>query len=263
MSKNSTDDNQMDQAFQGQLREQTERLQEQVEKGNMVEALRLIGDLGQIREQQLYQEVGRLTRSLHEAIRNFHIDVHNQKQQEELSKIADASDRLGYVVELTNNAANKTLDLVEESMPLASKVKEEAQAIKADWLRLRRREMKPAEFRQLYARIDTFLEDLSRHADTVHGNLSDILMAQDYQDLTGQVIQKVTSLVKEVEDNLVNLVVMASNVDELTGVKHDLPEEDKNEEALKGHGPQMKKEEREDVVSGQDDVDDLLSSLGF
>ncbi|HET8848553.1 MAG TPA: protein phosphatase CheZ, partial [Marinobacter sp.] len=76
-----------------------------------------------------------------------------------------------------------------------------------------------------------------------------------------QVIQKVTALVKEVEENLLGLVVMASHVDQLTGTVHQI--EEKKESAEKGVGPQIKADQREDVVSGQDDVDDLLSSLGF
>ena len=124
--------------------------------------------------------------------------------------------------------------------------------------------MKPAEFRKLYARIDTFFVTLNEDATATYDNLSEILLAQDFQDLTGQVIQKVTALVKEVEEHLLNLVVMASHVDQITGTVHDAFDEDKPaESADKGVGPQIKTDGREDVVSGQDDVDDLLSSLGF
>ena len=63
------------------------------------------------------------------------------------------------------------------------------------------------------------------------------------------------------EENLLSLVVMASHVDQLTGTVHEI--EEKEESTEKGLGPQMKANERDDVVSGQDDVDDLLSSLGF
>ncbi len=92
------------------------------------------------------------------------------------------------------------------------------------------------------------------------------MLAQDFQDLTGQVIKRVTGLVKEVEENLVNLVVMAGRVDKITGTEHtknNKVAESKQQKLEEGHGPQLHAEEREDVVSGQDDVDDLLSSLGF
>jgi chemotaxis protein CheZ len=149
-------------------------------------------------------------------------------------------------------------------MPRASAMRDEAAELRDEWQRLRRREMKPAEFRALHARIDTFFVSLNADASATYDNLSEILLAQDFQDLTGQVIQKVTALVKEVEEHLLSLVVMASHVDQITGTVHETPVDDREpESAEQGVGPQIKASEREDVVSGQDDVDDLLSSLGF
>jgi chemotaxis protein CheZ len=243
------------------LHQQSTELAESVGNGDYARAMTLINELSEVRDQSLYREVGRLTRSLHEAIRNFQIDPRNAEQQEALSAMGDASDRLNYVVRMTSEAANRTMDIVEESMPVATSVREEASALRDEWQRLRRREMEPAEFRDLYGRIDTFFSSVTTDSDTLHANLSEILLAQGFQDLTGQVIQKVTALVKEVEENLLGLVVMASHVDQLTGTVHQI--EEKKESAEKGVGPQIKADQREDVVSGQDDVDDLLSSLGF
>lgn len=243
------------------LQRQAAELAESVDAGDYAKAMTLINELSEVRDQSLYREVGRLTRSLHEAIRNFQIDPRNAEQQEALSKMTDASDRLEYVVQMTGEAANRTMDLVEETMPVANAFREEAASLRDEWQRLRRREMQPAEFRELYVRIDRFFVSTASDADTMYNNLSEILLAQDYQDLTGQVIQKVTALVKEVEEQMLSLVVMASHVDQLTGTVHQI--EEKEESAEKGVGPQIKADEREDVVSGQDDVDDLLSSLGF
>lgn len=93
------------------------------------------------------------------------------------------------------------------------------------------------------------------------------MLAQDYQDLTGQVIKRVTALVTEVESNLLKLVLMASQVDRFAGIEHDhqqlRAEKDEEKHPTRGEGPQIHADKREDVVSGQDDVDDLLSSLGF
>ncbi|WP_323754524.1 protein phosphatase CheZ [Marinobacter sp.] len=243
------------------LQEQTSQLVESVNSGDFARAMTIINELSEVRDQSLYQEVGRLTRSLHEAIRNFQIDPRNAEQKEALSKMSDASDRLAYVVQMTGQAANRTMDLVEESMPVAHAIRDEALSLRDEWQRLRRREIEPAEFRELYARIDAFFGTLGNDSDNLYKNLSEILLAQDFQDLTGQVIQKVTALVKEVEENLLGLVVMASHVDQLTGTVHQI--EEKEESAEKGVGPQIKAAERDDVVSGQDGVDDLLSSLGF
>ncbi|MDN6318772.1 MAG: protein phosphatase CheZ [Marinobacter sp.] len=243
------------------LRRQAAELMESVEGGDYARSMTLINELSDVRDQSLYQEVGRLTRTLHEAIRNFQIDPRSQEQKEVLSVMTDASDRLAYVVQMTSQAANRTMDLVEESMPIAHTLRDEAVVLREEWQRLRRREMQPAEFRELYGRIDAFFLSVTKDADIIYNSLSEILLAQDFQDLTGQVIQRVTALVKEVEEQMLSLVVMASHVDQLTGTVHQIDDQDVSAE--QGVGPQVKAEEREDVVSGQNDVDDLLSSLGF
>lgn len=261
MSKDSITDSNLDPAVVATLKAQAAELVEQVNAGEYARAMTLINDLNDVRDQSLYREVGRLTRSLHEAINNFQIDPRNPEQKEALSKMEDASDRLEYVVQMTGQAANRTMDLVEDAMPRTRALKHQATALRDDWQRLRRREMQPAEFRELYGRIDEFFVSLSDESEAIYGSLSEILLAQDFQDLTGQVIQRVTSLVREVEENLLSLVVMASHVDQMTGTVHDLAAT--KESAEQGVGPQMNAAERADVVSGQGDVDDLLSSLGF
>ncbi|WP_166260905.1 protein phosphatase CheZ [Marinobacter salicampi] len=259
---NQANNQNLDPEVTEKLKAQATELMAQVNAGDYGKAMSLINDLNEVRDQSLYREVGRLTRSLHEAIRNFQIDPQNPEQQEALSKMSDASDRLEYVVQMTSKAANRTMDLVEDAMPRARLMREQSKLLRDDWQRLRRREMAPAEFRELYGRIDNFFLTSADDAESVYNSLSEILLAQDFQDLTGQVIQKVTTLVKEVEEHLLSLVVMASHVDKITGTVHeiDAPEAVSAEQ---GVGPQIHAAERTDVVSGQDDVDDLLSSLGF
>lgn len=227
--------------------------------GNHESALVNLQEMQNLRDKGLYQEVGRLTRALHNAITNFQIDA----QSDAASEITDATDRLGYVVQLTENAANKTLDIVEESIPIVDGIGQEAAELKAEWERLVQRDMSPDEFRSLYWRLDEYFKKVGEDTSKLSSNMTDILMAQDFQDLTGQVINKVTSLVKEVEASLVDLVYMASQVEAITGIatKGEDPAKaaDMN---TKGHGPQINKD-KEDVMANQDDVDDLLSSLGF
>jgi len=259
--ENQTKDNPAN-SFENKLKEQANQLKELVDSGDVSGALSIISELNETRDKTLYQEVGRLTRSLHESIRNFHIDGAGESSNSELSAIDDASDRLAYVVDMTNKAANKTLDLVEDTMPYASGISAEAKSLQSDWGRLQRKEMKPEEFRTLTATMGKFLSKLCNDSDKVYDNLSQILLAQDFQDLTGQVINRVTGLVKDVEENLVHLVTMAGQVDKITGTVHDV-EQQETATDIEGEGPQMHTETRDDVVSGQDDVDDLLSSLGF
>lgn len=248
--------------FEQLLREKTAELQKKLDEGDLNEAVVVIKALQDARDQSLYQEVGRLTRALHDAIHNFHIDHAVDGDPKTLSDMSDATDRLDYVVKMTERAANKTMDIVEETMPIAEKIGKDAQELHENWKKLIDREMTADEFRALYWHIDEFLKRLASESTNVYGNLSNILLAQDFQDLTGQVIQKVTSLVREVEASLVDLVFMASQVESITGIIYEEPSE-VTAATPDAEGPQIHAEIQEDVVSSQDEVDDLLSSLGF
>ena len=248
------------------LKTHARELIETLEKGNVSDAVQLIHELNQVRDRGLYQEVGKLTRELHNAIVNFQIDIHG-KHAQEMSQINDATHRLNYVVEMTEKAANRTMDLVEESTPLLGEMSQAAQGLRNDWGRFMRREMSAEEFRDLARRVEQFLGQSQHNADQLSAKMNDILLAQDYQDLTGQVIKRVTALVTEVESNLLKLVLMASQVDRFAGIEHDhqqlRAEKDEEKHPTRGEGPQIHADKRDDVVSGQVDVDDLLSSLGF
>ncbi|WP_397449062.1 protein phosphatase CheZ [Pseudomonas sp. NA-150] len=252
--------------FESTLKKHAQELVQSLEKGRFGDAVQLIHELNQTRDRGLYQEVGKLTRELHSAIVNFQIDP-NMPQAEEVSQITDATERLSYVVRLTENAANRTMDLVEQSTPLVTGLNTDAAALSADWGRFMRREVGAEEFRELARRVEGFLARSETETKLVSTNLNDILLAQDYQDLTGQVIKRVTKMVAEVESNLLKLVLMASQVDRFAGIEHDhqsiRTEQDQEKNLAQGEGPQIHADKREDVVSGQDDVDDLLSSLGF
>ncbi|WP_353229682.1 protein phosphatase CheZ [Pseudomonas qingdaonensis] len=252
--------------FESTLKKHAQELVSSLEKGRFGDAVQLIHQLNQTRDLGLYQEVGKLTRELHSAIVSFQIDPH-MPQAEEVSQITDATERLSYVVKLTEGAANRTMDLVEASTPVLNDLSAEAASLSGDWQRFMRREVDAPEFRELVKRVDSFLTHSAEGNRKVAGHLNDILLAQDYQDLTGQVIKRVTALVTEVESNLLKLVLMASQVDRFAGIEHDhdqlRAEKDQEKHPTRGEGPQIHADKREDVVSGQDDVDDLLSSLGF
>lgn len=234
-----------------------------LEKGDSAAALNVIHDLNKYRDMRLFAEVGRMTRTLHDAIVNFHNDTNfSARDKAELSRIRDASDRLSYVITMTDTAANKTMDMIEATVPLLDHLESGAQSLKPEWQKLMRKEMQPQEFRDLYRRIDDFLGQTAQEATQLKRMYNDIVVAQDYQDLTGQIIKRVITLVKEVEESLVKLVKMAAQVDAVAGIQHqviprELTERDKLE------GPVIGIVKIKDAVSGQDEVDDLLSSLGF
>ncbi|MDH5407597.1 MAG: protein phosphatase CheZ [Gammaproteobacteria bacterium] len=223
-----------------------------LERGDEQGAREVLDELSRIRETELYKEMGKLTRELHDAISTFGMDheIVNLAKDE----IPDARSRLRYVIELTDDAANKTLTAVESSIPLCDNLSKDSTDLNEKWKRFIKRDMDVNEFRELSARIDKFLEDNSAGVTTLRTNLSDILLAQDFQDLTSQIIKRVIDLVQNVESNLVNLV-------KLTGAKVDLGEVQKGD-GIKATGPAVPGVDQ-GVVSGQDEVDELLSSLGF
>ncbi|MCG8670935.1 MAG: protein phosphatase CheZ [Pseudomonadales bacterium] len=259
----TSDNSRADNPMMAQARE----LLTQLESGNSVDAMQTISSLHFQRDQFLYQEVGKLTRSLHTAIRNFDIDTADDNAAaKDMSKMSDASDRLNYVIEKTENAANKTMDLVEDTIPISSDLGDQARSLKSEWTKLMNKQMKPDEFRALTKQMDSFLDLAAGETSKIDQNLSNILLAQDFQDLTGQVIKRVITLVKDVESNLVELVRMAGTVDHIAGIQHEEEEAtiaNPEEDAVGAEGPIINAEERDDVVTSQDDVDDLLSSLGF
>lgn len=269
-------------SFEQTLQEQAAELLEMLEKGDFASAMQLLAVLSEARNNMLYQEVGRLTRGLHEAIKQFNIDVEKSAALQVAqdahtgdthSEVANANERLNHVLELTENAANKTMDMVDASMPIAEELGEQAKLLRQDWQNMADQQSTMSELKDLGRTTETFLQEIEKGAAQLQSNYTEILLAQGFQDITGQLIKRVNSLVNDVEKSLIQLVVVAGKVDVITGVDRDQNEEDrklaeekaeKEKEAnVKGHGPLVLEEEAVDVVSGQDDVDDLLSSLGF
>lgn len=247
-----------------ELRERAQHLLERLEQGDVAAAHAMVDELNEVRDRTIYREVGKLTRGLHEAITNFDIDVaHVGIDGEHESRIANAQERLDYVINLTQKAADKTMDMVEAGIPVVEDLGANARELRKDWQRLIRREMAPAEFRELYHRIDDYLGHVDSCAGSLGEKFNNILLAQDYQDLSGQVIKKVISLVQEVEERLVHLMRMAGQVEELAGIVRGDNVRPKPERDSRAEGPQIHAAQRRDVVANQDDVDDLLSSLGF
>jgi chemotaxis protein CheZ len=161
---------------------------------------------------------------------------------------------------MTEDSAHKTLNAVDQSLPIAEELQQRATELHDKWSRFRQKNMVLDEFRALVPEIDSFLELTTHHAGTLNANLSEVMMAQGFQDLTGQIIRRVINLVTEVEDNLVHLVRISGQ-----HFMDTAPEsEDEEKDMSKGYGPQVPGVDAgTEVVNSQDDVDELLSSLGF
>lgn len=257
-----------DEQFKTGLQDSAKQLVEKLQSQSFDEASSLIHDLVEARNNHIFNAVGQLTRGLHEAISNFHVDVEPNSEPPEVknSEIQDASDRLQYVITMTQDAADKTMDKVEAAAPIAMNLGKEAHKLKDEWSKLKRREISKTEFADLYHRIDEFLDQMGSGTDQLNQSLQEIILEQGYQDLTGQVLKRVIGLITDVEGELVNLMRLAGQVEEITGLATDSDPE-KLEETINNNtlaeGPQIHADKRDDCVQNQDDVDDLLSSLGF
>ncbi len=211
--------------------------------------------LTQSQESDLFQEVGKLTRELHDSLNNFDIDSRLVDLTE--NEMPDTRERLNFVIKTTEDAAHKTLGFIDQTLPLASDLKQTAEKIDESWHRFRMKEMDADEFRSLSKDIETYLPKVKQHSEQIHANLSEMILAQGFQDITGQVIRQVIELVGEVETNLVQLVKIAGkHIDNKTN-------DNKQVDPIKAEGPQINAENNPDVLNNQDEVDDLLSSLGF
>jgi chemotaxis protein CheZ len=223
-----------------------------LEAGKNAKADLIIDELSNNEDDELFQEVGRLTRELHEAINGFILDSSIGDLTE--TDIPDASERLQYVITMTANAANTTLGAVEACMPLLERLEDRSGKLTEDWKKFTSRQLSKEDFADLSVEIETFLQSVSDDSSELHGKMSEVLMAQDFQDLTGQIISKVIDLVHDVEDKLIGLIRISGN---------KLPSHDKEHGKEILEGPVVPGVEQGDVVNSQDEVDDLLSSLGF
>jgi len=237
-----------------------QRLVECLQRGDTAEVERIVDEITHVRETALFRELGMLTRELHESLKAFKLDTRINELTEQ--EIPDARERLNYVITMTEQAANRTLTAIEDSMPAVGILSDGARTLKADWARFRARQMSAEEFRGLSKQVEEFLGHVEEQAGKVQGNLTEALMAQDFQDLTGQIIRRVINLVQEVEENLVQLVRISGG---RIGTDEKREAADKRDGAkVKGEGPHIPgRGDDAQFVNGQDDVDDLLSSLGF
>ncbi|MFO7551067.1 MAG: protein phosphatase CheZ [Haliea sp.] len=203
----------------------------------------LLDDLTAMREQVLFRDVGRLTRQLHEALTSFQLDSRVADFASE--EFPDARQRLDQVIAITEQSAHKTMDLVEDMLPqtaaLISRAEEcgaalDAAATGSDWS-------------TLGPEMAVFAREVGEAAASIRGGLSEVIISQNFQDLSGQEIRKVIRLVKEVEETLINMI-------RVTGKSGMLAER-------KRAGAPAPVPEGEQRISSQDEADELLSSLGF
>jgi chemotaxis protein CheZ len=199
---------------------------------------------------EFLSRIGHMTRALHESLRGLGLDKLIEKAA---TDIPDARDRLDYVARLSEQAAQKVLNATDAAGPLQDKIEGDAAALESSLQALLgQSEVSDAQWRAMATQTLGALQQSRSGAVQTKAYLMDIMMAQDFQDLTGQVITKVTTIAQNLEQQLVQMLVDFAPAE----VKRDFGNGLLN-------GPQINPSGNNDVVSNQGQVDDLLDSLGF
>ena len=190
---------------------------------------------------EVFQQLGSITRLLHDTMQQLGV---MPKLQVATDGIPDARSRLTYIAQKTADAANKVLNSVDQAKAdhaaISEATRDIARAIVADPVKA-----------VATGAVLNFVKDVELRTERIDAHLTDIMMAQDFHDLTGQVVAKVVTLANDLEDSLVKLLVQVVPPDQREKVDPNVL-----------HGPVVT-EGRTDVVANQGEVDDLLASLGF
>ena len=198
-------------------------------------------------QDEMLNRIGQMTRSLHDSLRGLGFDKLLEKAANE---IPDARDRLQYVARMTEQAAERVLNAIDKAIPLQDDSAAAAGALKQQWQQVLATPSFKREYDAVAQQTLHFLENAGKSTDETKALLMEIMMAQDFQDLTGQVIKKITELAQGLEQQLVQLLIDFT------------PSTPKKDSGLL-NGPQINPEKTSDAVANQEQVDDLLESLGF
>jgi len=197
-----------------------------------------------------YSQIGHLTRKLHDTLHDLGLDKSLEKAVD--NTIPDARDRLAYIAAPTEKAAERVLNATDVAKPLQDQLDAGAANLSGQWDRLLKNELSIEDFKQLVTDTRGFLGTVTQHSKATNDQLLEIMMAQDFQDLTGQVIKKIVEMAKEMENQLLLVLLESSS-----------PEKKAEMDTGLLNGPVVNAEGRTDIVNSQEQVDDLLESLGF
>lgn len=197
-------------------------------------------------EKPMFERLGGIVRLLHDSLRELGYD---KALNEASSQIVDAQDRLEYVASLTEQAANKVLNTLDDGMPAQDVLQKKARVMETRWADLFAGKLGIEEFKVLAGDSKSFATAVSEATEAEKARLLDIMMAQDFQDITGQLIKKVVAITKTVEKELADLL------------RDNAPPPLR--EKLAAKEPLMVGPSVPSVALDQDNVDDLLADLGF
>jgi chemotaxis protein CheZ len=200
-------------------------------------------------QEAAFNRIGHMARQLHDSLRELGYD---RMLDDSARKIPDARERLNYIAHMTEQAASRVLNATDIAKPLQDEMLTKSQALAARWDRMFANQLSVDEFKSLAADSRAYFHESPGKLKATGDQLTEIMMAQDFQDLTGQVIKKVVEMVQGLEAQLLGVLIEV------------MPEERKAA-APEGlmNGPVVNAAGRADVVTSQEQVDDLLESLGF
>ncbi|MBW8900868.1 MAG: protein phosphatase CheZ [Massilia sp.] len=201
----------------------------------------------------MYERLGGIVRLLHDSLRELGYD---KALTEASSQIVDAQDRLEYVASLTEQAANKVLNTLDDGMPAQDLLSKQAKDMENRWDDLFSGKLSIEQFKALAGDSKQFAQLVSEATEAEKARLLEIMMAQDFQDITGQLIKKVVVITKTVENELTQLLKDSAPPD----VKEKLAQKQAAQEQPQ---PLMSGPSVPSAALDQDSVDDLLADLGF
>lgn len=197
---------------------------------------------------ELIANIARITRRLRESMRDLGLD---ETIKEAADAIPNARDRLQYVARMTEQAANRVLNASEQMQPMQESMGAMAKELSGKWQEWFEGPKDLSEAKHLVDDTRAFLNYVPDKTDKSLAIILEIIMAQDFQDLTGQVITRMLDVISTIETELIQVLI------------DSVPKEQREATATLLNGPQVSANTKDEVVSNQDQVDDLLASLGF
>jgi chemotaxis protein CheZ len=196
----------------------------------------------------MFHRVGQLTRTLHDALRELGYDRSLEKT---VAGLPDARDRLDYIAKLTGQAAERVLAAVERGQTVQGRIGADGAKLSARWESLYAGKLSVEEFKALAGETRAYLGGVEQKSAEVGAQLHEVMMAQDFHDLTGQVIGRMVTMAQCMEKQLLQLLIDARPAGGGEAEQEWLT------------GPAMNAAGRSDVVANQEQVDKLLETLGF
>ena len=201
-----------------------------VDKSRQKEAVAVLEAILSTQQNAIIDDVETISENLHQSLDSFGSDAHIIKHAK--LDLPDASERLEYVLEETKLASDKTISSAENLLAIIGNIESKVDDVASK-------------------------EQLQQ----AQSEIIDIMTAQSFQDLTGQVLKRIIILVTVLEENLRELISSAGI--DIESIHIEESAADKRQQEMKGVGPNATKSSQEDSLSSQADVDDLLGDLGL